>query len=343
MATELLIKEDVVKNIMDGYERFIEHEERSTPSNRPYCYASGYEDCDRKLVLQMTEGDKILPFPTEVKAKFRRGKDRERNTILDLTMVGRFSEQPFEVIAQQKRFELKDRKGRIAVSGKVDLMLDYGYHKPKIPCELKDYHTNLTDRIFTFEDVLQGKWTQKAARQLLCYLFGEGEELGLLVFTRPGLPKIIPVFLSDHLNLVEEFLTKAEQALDHRDSGTLPDYIQDASECQRCNFYGMVCNPPIMSGEGAQIVTDPETIEIIRRRDELIAMREEFDCLDEDIKTKFRGIETAIAGDFILQGKWQPNTTYPVPKEIKTQYKKTEEKGRFILKITNLKTKEQSA
>jgi hypothetical protein len=339
---------DLIQSISTAWEKFIEHEERSTPSNRPYCYASGFEACDRKLVLQMTRGDKVLPFPTETKAKFRRGKDRERNTILDMQMIGRFSEPPFEVISQQKPFQLKDHKGRIAISGKVDLILDFGRGNQQVPCELKDFFPAITDRIFTFDDVLRGKWTHKAARQTLCYLFGEGVELGLLVFTRPGLPKLIPVYLSEHLDLVEEFLSKAESALDHKEAGTIPDFIQDAEECKRCYFYGSICNPPIMSGEGAQIITDPEVIEDIRRHDELERAASEYEALDKMLKDKFRGYENAIAGDFLLQGKWQKNTTYPVSEEVKLKIKelqrpflKDDPKGKFFMKITNLASKEK--
>jgi hypothetical protein len=295
----------------------------------------------------MTQGDKVLPFPTEVKAKFRRGKDRERNTILDMQMIGRFAEPSFEVIAQQKPFQLRDHKGRIAISGKVDLILDFGRGKQQVPCELKDFFPAITDRIYTFDDVLRGKWTHKAARQTLCYLFGEGVEMGILVFTRPGLPKLIPVYLNDHMDLVEGFLTKAESALDHKEAGTLPNYIQDAEECKRCYFYGSVCNPPIMSGQGAQIITDPEVIDMIKRHDELEKSSDEYETLDKALKAKFRGFESAIAGNFLIQGKYQKNTTYQISEEVKLKIKelqrhfiKEDPKGKFFMKITNLESKE---
>jgi hypothetical protein len=223
--------------------------------------------------------------------------------------------------------------------GKVDLILDFGRGNPQIPCELKDFHSNLTDRIFDFNDVLQGKWTQKAARQLLCYLYGSGEPLGILVFTRPGLPKLVPVWFEDHFDLVEEFLNKAQNALDHKEAGTLPGYIEDLSECKRCNFYGLACQPPIASGEGTKIITDPETIEAIRRREELEPMADEYKAIDSDLKEKLRGIETALAGDYMIQGAWQPNTTYPVPKEIKQQYKKVDPRGKFLIKFINLSSR----
>lgn len=334
---------DIVKSIMTAYEQFIEREESSLPSNRPYCYASGYEECTRKLVLQMTEGDKVPPFPTETKAKFRRGKDRERNTISDLMLVGRYSNPPFEVIGQQERFELRDRKQRIVIAGKVDLRIDLGRGNPKLPCELKDYHSNVTDRIETFDDVLRGKWTNKAARQLLCYLYGFNEPMGILIFTRPGLPKLIPVYLEDHLGLVEEFLQKSELAQDHKEAGTLPNFIEDPSECKRCSFYGWACNPPLDAGPGAQIFTDPEEEQKLTRMMEIEPIGEEYESLDKWAKSRYRGVEIGMCGPIMIQGKWQRNTTYPLPddkkaeiEKIKAPFKKVEEKGKFFLSITKV-------
>ena len=343
MSAELQSDNDIVKSIMSAWERFIESEERSTPSNRPYCYASGYEKCLRKLVLQIVQGDKVIPFPTDTKAKFRRGKDRERNLISDLMMVGRNAIPPFEVIGQQESFVLRDHKGRIAISGKVDLSIDFGRGKPKVKCEVKDYHTNITDRLSTFDDVLRGKWTHKAARQLLCYLFGSGEPMGILIFTRPGLPLLIPVYLEEHLDLVEEFLVRAERALDHKESGTLPDYIDDYSECKRCNFLGVACDPPIASGEGTQIFIDPEEEQKLLRMVELEETAEEYLAIEKWAKGRYRGVEIGIAGSALIQGKWQPNTTYPVSAETKEQirklqepFKKVDPKGKFFLSVTKI-------
>jgi hypothetical protein len=171
--------------------------------------------------------------------------------------------------------------------------------------------------------------------------------MGLLILTRPGLPRLIPVYLEEHLDLVEEFLNKAERALDHRVAGTIPDFIQDASECKRCNFYGIVCNPPIMSGEGAKIFTDPETEQKLLRYLELEQAAEEYASIDKWAKASFRGIENGIAGTVLLQGNWQRNTTYPLSDEakkkiedIKAPFKKVEDKGKFFLTVTNLASKE---
>jgi len=335
--------ESIIESIMTAWERFIEDQDKGEPSNRPYCYASGYEECDRKLVLQMTHGDRVLPFPTETKARFRRGKDRERNLKSDLGLIGRNSVPPFEVVGQEEAFILRDHKNRIAISGKVDLSLDFGRGKPKIKCEIKDYHTNITDRLTSFDDVLAGKWTHKAARQLLCYLFGSGEPMGILIFTRPGLPKLIPVYLEDHLDLVEDFLQKAERALDHKEAGTLPDYIQDMQECKRCSFYGIACDPPIKSGEGTRIFTDPEIEQKLLRYCEIEETGKEYEGLDKWVKSEFRGVENGLAGSILIQGKWQKFTKYILTPDanekinaIKETFKRVDPKGSFRLTITRV-------
>jgi hypothetical protein len=340
MATELMelemTAEEYAKSIDAGWEAYINHEHGQAPGNRPYCYASSYEVCDRKMVLQMTQGDKVIPFPTEVLAKFHRGQDRERNMIVDLTRVGQFADPKFSVVGQQERFELRDHKGRVAIVGKVDLRLDYGHGRPSIPVECKDWHSTLTDRITCFEDLFDNPWTRKGGYQLLCYLYGAEEERGLLLLPRPGLPKLIPVELYASLGRVEEFLQKAELALDHKETGTLPNYILDAGECKRCPFYGKACNPPLLSGEGAQVITDPEVELMLERREELGEAAKEYGKIDSVIKKRFYGIETGIAGKFLLQGAKGKKTYYEYPKEIQDKYRKTDPEGRFTLTITKV-------
>jgi hypothetical protein len=202
---------------------------------------------------------------------------------------------------------------------------------------------NLTERIQTFEDIFSNQWTRKGGYQLLTYLYAAGEKFGFLLLPRPGFPKLLPVELYPNLERVEEFLQKAERALDHKEAGTLPDYFQDASECKRCPFYGSVCNPPLASGEGAQIITDPEAEQKLLRLLELKESGEEYNDLDEWAKKRFRGVEMGVAGSIILQGKWQRNTTYPLNEEakarieqIKAPFKKVDEKGRFTLQIVKV-------
>lgn len=324
---------DLAAAITDAWVRRIERERRPS-SPHAHVYASAWRPCLRRMVLDMTDADKLPPLPAEVLARFRRGDDRERDLLADLARVGRDAEPPFDVIAQQERFELKDRQGRVAIAGKVDARLRMAGCSP--PVETKAWSPFLVDRIRAFADLFENKYTIGGAHQLLSYLYGANEPYGFLLLDRSGLPLLLPVELDAHLDRVEDFLTKAEHAIDHQRAGTLPDYlVGDAAECQRCPFYGSVCNPPIES-KGATLLVDPELEAMLERHHALTATGREYNDLDRTIKDKLRGIESGVIGHFAINGQWQKQTKTDLPADVKAQYSVTDPKGKFRLEITRL-------
>lgn len=312
---------------------------RRPASPHPYVYASGYRVCDRRMVLDMTKPEELPPFPAEVLAKFRRGDDRERDLLADLARIGRDAEPPFKVVGEQQRFELRDRKGRTAIVGKVDAQLDIA-GATTAPLEVKAWSPQIVDRIETFSDLFEGTWTRSGAYQLLAYLYGANQPFGFILLDRSGLPHLLPVELDAHLDRMEDFLTRAEVALDHQRAGTLPDFlVGDAAECQRCPFFGGTCNPPLTSA-GAVVLTDPELEASLERREELKAAGKEYDALDKLLKKQLRGIEHGIAGPFVIEGTWGRQSSLDLPadveKDLKAKYATVDPKGRFTLKITRL-------
>lgn len=300
----------------------------------PYAYASAYRNCVRRMTYEMARPEKLPPWPAEVLARFRRGDDRERDLLSDLARIGRDSEPSFTLIGQQERFQLKDRKGRIAISGKVDARIEIAGVRP--PLEVKAWSPMMVDRIETFADLFDNPWTRSGAHQLLAYLWGAGEPFGFLLLDRSGIPKLLPVELDQHVDRMEDFLSRAEVAIDHVEAKTLPPFLEgDAAECKRCAWYGTECNPPLV-GAGAVVLTDPELQKRLARRDELEAAAKEFDKLDKQIKGELRGIEDGIAGPFVISGKWQKKTTTEIPAEIKKRYSTTDPKGSFRIEIVRL-------
>jgi len=300
----------------------------------PYAYASAFRTCERRMVYEMTTPQTLPPWPPEVLARFRRGDDRERDLLVDLQRIGRDSDPPFTLIGQQERFKLKDRKGRVAISGKVDARIEIAGSRP--PLEVKAWSPMMVDRIETFADLFENPWTRSGAHQLLSYLWGAGEPFGFLLLDRSGLPRLLPVELDQHVDHMEEFLARAERAIDHVEASTLPDFLEgDASECKRCPWYGHACNPPLAAA-GAVILTDPELVRDLARRDELEAAAKEFDKLDRKVKGQLRGVEDGIAGPFVITGRWQKKTTTELPADLKKKYTTTDPKGSFRLEIVRL-------
>jgi len=307
--------------------------DRTPPSPRQYVYASSYRACDRRMVYDMTHPDQVQPFSPDTLANFRRGNDRERELLIDLARVGRANEPQFEIVGQQERFELKDRKGRVVIVGKVDCRLKFG--RASAPVETKSWNPNTVARIHRFDDLFLNPWTRSGAYQLLCYLYGSNEPIGFMILDRNGLPLILPVVLYDHLDLVEEFLNKATKAMDHREAGTLPDFHRDPSECKRCSFFGTACNPPLKY-DGAQVLTDPEILQMLEIREQNKKAAKDFEWVDKELKKRLRGVEQGIAGGFVLAGKWTAQTSYDLPPAVKEEFKRTDPKGQFRLTITKV-------
>lgn len=351
--------QELAFSVQNGWANFLVSESkkrRGGSSRRANVYASAYRECERRMTLEMVAPDALPPFLPDTLANFRRGEDRERNLRSDLIQIGRDSEPAFEFIGEQERFELKDRKGRVAITGKVDGFIKFA-DGVKAPTEIKSWNPNTVARIRTFEDLMLSPWTKAGAHQILAYLFGSNQPFGFLLLDRPGIPALITVEMTDaNLERMETFLTRAESAMAHADAITgkledgygefLPPFIDDPSECKRCPFFGTVCQPPIKS-EGAQMIVDEEVLADLDRWHELKAAGEEFEDLDTAIKKRFYGVELAIGGQYLLQGKWKRGVKLELPDAAKEQiaaiqkpYKKPVEKGSFSLSIVRTDAKD---
>lgn len=357
--------------ITAAYEKFIETEERRQPqTSRPYVYAGSWTKCTRQMALEMLAPDQIPAFRTDTLANFRRGNDRARDIKADLTRLGRLSDPPFEVVGAEERFEIRDKKGRIAIVGKVDLRLKFaGTRGAGFPLETKNWNPNLTARVKTYEDLFHNRWTRKGALQILVYLLGANEQHGFMVLDRPGIPLILDVDLMEHLDKAEDFLARAEIAMDAKErcrltsaadmsaaaleSGAaweldltqLPPYIDDPAECKVCSFFGSVCQPPL-SYDAAHIVTDETMIQTIERHEDLYEAQSEYAGLHKKVldyckKAVKKGVEqTMIAGKHVIKVKWNKNTTTDLPKDVKAMYTTSDPSGKIDIEITNTSEKD---
>jgi hypothetical protein len=311
---------------------------QKTASSHPTVWASSYRACERRMVFDLVSPDQQPAPDVTLLAKFRRGDDRERDLLADLGRIGRDAEPSFALVGQQERFELRGRTGEIVISGKVDARLRVGDDRRAsgAPLEVKAWAPTLVDKIETFDDLFENQYTRAGGYQLLSYLYGANEPYGFLLLDRSGLPLLLPVELtSANLERMEEFLSRAESVVAHRHAGTLPDYIDDPTECKRCGYYGVVCQPPLLM-EGATVIDDPELEAHLARWWELRPAGKEYQALDIDLKKRLRGVLHALVGPFALTGKWGKSSRLEVPAHLKKQFTVSDPQGRFTLEIDRL-------
>src|SRR5262245_3770778 len=325
--------DELAAHITASYTPFLVGQ-RHAPSPHRHVYASGNVACERRMVLECTSPDRRAEWSPDTLAKFRRGDDRERDLLVDLARIGRDATPPFRVHNQQQQFDVKDRKGRVIIRGKVDARLEINGARP--PVEIKAWSPNLVAKLENFSDVFDNPFLRSAGSQLGTYLVGSGEPLGLLIIDTAGIPKILAVELNDDLlERVELFMQRAERVVDHVEAGTLPDFHDDPFECQHCQFFGLGCHPPL-EFPPVKVFSDPELEAALARRDELKAAASEYNELDAEVKKVLRGTEHAIVGGFEIKGKWQKYSRLDLPSDVRKQFTTVDPKGAYRLEITSL-------
>ena len=172
---------DVAKAVECAWEAFLMADRRSASPHPNYVYASAYRSCDRRMVYELTVPDQQKPFDAHTLARFRRGNDRERDLLADLSRMGRNADPAFRVVGQQDHFRVTDRKGNQVISGKVDAFLELESDRDwRAPIEVKAWSPQIVERIESFSDLFENPWTKSGAYQLLAYLYGHAHPAGVV-------------------------------------------------------------------------------------------------------------------------------------------------------------------
>lgn len=304
-------------------------ERQSGVQTRTYLYASGRQECVRRMALDLLHPEDREEFSDDSLERFERGKERERAFNARLIQLGPRCADPFEVIEGQRRFEVQDRDKTVLMAGKIDGRLSFRRRKSKPVYEVKSGQS--VARVETLEDLDRGKWTANYVDQLLVYLLKADEPDGLMILDQPGVPRFLDVDLERHLDRAEKFLQEARISVDARfGNGPIPPFTQNLSLCESCPHFGKSCAPPIDFGEGLQVCTDPALVEAAEIRKANDAAATLYETADKELKAAFRGKKQVLVGPYIYRGKGQNNTTYPVPKRFREHFKKVEKDGKWV-------------
>lgn len=272
------------------------------PRNNPV--ASDISRCTRETALGVLHWEDRPTFGIDMLARFEAGKEQENIAYAKMLRLG------IEITEQQRLFELKDKKGRLLLRGKIDGKMDCG-GRIGVPFDLKTMHPNMFDRFDTVEDLLDHQFFGKYPKQLMAYEYMNNIDTGFLwIDNMLGKWKFIEVPMD--WNRMENILKQLETAVEAIDAikngadeaATLPPFHYDPSYCLRCWAFKRVCTPPFFDGEGMRMINDPEFADKITRRAELDPMATEYDKLDKEVKETLKAAmkprDNWIIGDWLI-------------------------------------------
>lgn len=269
--------------------------------------------CWREQYYAITEPDARPKPDAALLARFEEGDRIEDDVMADLYRI--LQKSGIRVKGGQERFELRDDEG-VYLSGKMDALLVVPGLDFDVPFDVKNFHPNIHNRIRTFRDAMEFRWTSKAARQLLVYMHAKAAPIGMLFFCSLGDWKFLIARADDW----KEELEQAEQLardtmrrvrLRGTDAEDPPPFHPDPRECRQCWAFKKLCTPSVDFGPGANVIDDPVLAEDITRERELQPLAEEYKGLKKANRARLEGKEQAlVAGQLLVQGRWRSSGSY---------------------------------
>lgn len=293
---------------------------------RRACIASDLPDCDRQMALSMLAWKERPKPDTAGLERMQSGRGMEDVVLADLRAEG------WKIVQEQSPFEVRDRKGRLIISGKSEgkLVIPGDDHRALRSIELKDTSQYVFDALLTEDDLRTNMWTVKWWRQMQIYMLDGNEEWMVLIVTHRRRRRNIIVHL-DYAE-AERILQRCEKAMDAYElmQQTPADqldseltafglaYHDDQRSCRACDFFQRVCFPQLRTAQSEDVIEKPELEPIVARYVEIEEIGKEKDRLERKLFTDAtKGVHIA-AGQFLITGHWEEQNTKPTP-EIPAQ------------------------
>ena len=290
---------DLFTAITTAREKALMKDQGPWPKSQPT--ASDLSACARETALGILHWQERPGFTRNPRAAGGE-PDAEPRILPKLTAYG------FEVVEQQRAFELQGKTGAVILRGRIDGLM--AWQGQRIPFDLKTISPMIYPRMNTVEDLLAHPFFSKWPRQILAYEYLTNSETGfLLLEDLQGHWKMIEVPMD--WGRMETILQQCEDAVEaveavQRHGATedeaLPPFASDPATCRRCWAFGRLCMPPL-EYQGLTVADDPEMEAKLARRAELEGPAREHETLDKEIKERVKGKDGLVIGAWLIQGK----------------------------------------
>lgn len=288
---------------------------------------SDIHECDRYMIHSLLDWDKRAMHDTGLQAIFDAGNKEEENVKNRLGY-----ELGLEFVEQQSPFEIKNAKGEVIASGKIDGKILW--NGKAVPVEIKSMNENSFNMINSLEDFKKKPLYRKYLRQMQLYLYGNSQEAGLFILSNFRTEKLLLVELD--YGECEYILQRLERLWEMKKRGEYPAGEYNPALCDRCPFSSLCLTEVI--NHPAEMINNEALEDKLNRREELKSAVSEYDGLDEEVKAVFKEIPHAFVGQsFEVIGKEQVRKsvdTKAMPEDVRKQYEK--ETSCWITKIKKI-------
>jgi hypothetical protein len=289
---------DVAKKVVEAVEKNI----KVWPRDVNWASDAGHP-CVRYLVFSRIAWQMKVPPDTTLQFIFKRGAAAEAVIDEELKLAG------FKIVEHGRPYEDESLK----IRGKIDRKLEID--GVRVPVEYKTVSPREIDHINSVEDMIAHDkvYIRQWPAQLLLYMLMSGSDLGLFYLKNSltWYPKSIWVTLAEKMPYVYGLIDKLREVNYHAEKGIVPEiWPADISICDRCGFF-LPCEPIKHFGAEAQIMLQTELEDLLDERGRLQDSYKRYGVVDKQVKEQFEGVEKAICGHWLIEGKEQAMEVKP--------------------------------
>lgn len=258
--------------------------------------------CERYLYLLLKHWDEQKPHDRGLQGIFNLG-----NAIEDYA-IERLKEAGFECLTPTVRSWKIEKP---LITGREDLRIK-DENGDLIPVEVKGLSPQEWDKLNSIDDFLKSKkaYVRGYPAQLFVYMYKFAKDKGLFVLVNKLTGEIKPIDVYMDYEYGEQCLQKAERIYKALETDTPPESCDDMSVCENCNLQhicGQVKRVP------ADIELDDVLEELINRKAELTAAKQEYELVDKEIKARVGERPKVITGQYLIERKAITKEAYTVP------------------------------
>lgn len=298
----------IVEKILENKQRKV----RQYPARSNRASEVGHP-CARYLTFCRTHWQERKPPDARLLMIFDIGNDVESRVIRDMQDAG------IAVIEQQRAFDWKEYQ----ITGTVDCKVLL--NGAPIPCEIKSASPFVFEKLQSVEDMKRSRYLymRKYPAQLTLYCLMSNVDHGLFLFKNKSTGEMKEIPLEVDFDYAESILKRLEVVNRHIAAGTVPDPIDyDENVCDDCPF-AHICNVERV-GKEVEVVDDEGLAEMLDRYEALKPAAKEYAEIDKKLKTALEG-RKALIGSWFVDGKYRDFTSYEIPEDVKSQYKKVKQ------------------
>jgi hypothetical protein len=305
---------EIAKKVIEAKEKEI----KLYPRDVNWASDAGHP-CIRYLVFSRIAWNMRMPYDVGLQFIFDRGRAAEDVIDAELKLAG------FKIVEASRPYEDKG----LQVRGKIDRKIEVD--GVRIPLEYKTVSPREIDSIATVGDMIENKrvYIQQWPAQLLLYMLLSGSPDGVWYFKNSltWYPKDIWVKLEDHMDYVFALIDKLNVVNEWVAKNEAPDlWPEDFATCDNCGFL-LHCQPEVHFGAEAEIYDRPDIEALLEERETLKDYKDRYESVDKEVKDYFKGVEKALCGRFMIEGK-------EVVREMKPQPARTDRFWKTTIKAT---------